>query len=150
MNTYISGSPREFYHRFVCIAPSSDHSLLSLNLPFKVILWRFEVVFWCLEWKCCTVQKIDENHSNPPIPWILYDGLFRHWLTLWRLHFKIVELWWPCCMMMFRWAIKQPGIQKFWHLCGHYQDIYDWILPLNKRSGLLPIILTQQYMGRNE
>ena len=41
------------------------------------------------------------------------------------------------------------NIQKCWHLRGHYQDIYDWILPLNKRSGL-PIILTQQSMGRNE
>ena len=24
------------------IAPSNDQSLLTLNLPFKVILWRFE------------------------------------------------------------------------------------------------------------
>ena len=41
------------YHRFMykCIAPSSDHSLLTLNLPFKVILRRFEIVFWCLEWE---------------------------------------------------------------------------------------------------
>ena len=46
-----------FYHRFMFIAPSSDHSLLTLNLPFKVILRRFEVVFWCLECECCTFQK---------------------------------------------------------------------------------------------
>ena len=61
------------------------------------------------------------------------------------------ELWCTCmcCMMMFRWAIKQPGIQKFWNLCGLYQDIYDWISPLDKRSGR-PFILTQQSMGRNE
>ena len=52
-----------------------------------------------------------------------------------------------CCMMMFRWTNKQPGIQKFWNLCCHYQDSYDWISPLNKRSGL-PFILTQQSMGR--
>ena len=44
---------------------------------------------------------------------------------------------------------KQPGIQKFWNLCSQYQDIYDWISPLNKRSGLL-FILTQQSVGRNE
>ena len=43
-------------------------------------------------------------------------------LTLWRLHFKNVELWCLCCMMMFRWTNKQPGIQKFWNLCSHYQD----------------------------
>ena len=47
---------------------------------------------------------------------------------------KIVELWCLCCMMMFRWTNKQSGIQWFWHLCGHYQDIYDWISPLNKPS----------------
>ena len=51
--------------------------------------------------------------------------------------------------MMFRWTIKQPGIQKFWNLCGLYQNIYDWISPLNKQSGR-PFILTQQSMGRNE
>ena len=44
-------SPWEFYHRFMYIAPSSDHSLLTLNLPFKVILRRFEVVLDCLEWE---------------------------------------------------------------------------------------------------
>ena len=26
---------------------------------------------------------------------------------------------------------KQPGIQKFWNVCGLYQDIYDWTSPLN-------------------
>ena len=30
-----SGCPREFYHRFIYIAPSSDLSLLSLNVPLK-------------------------------------------------------------------------------------------------------------------
>ena len=34
--------------------------------------------------------------------------------------------------MMFNWTNKQPGIQKFWNLCGLFQDIYDWISPLNK------------------
>ena len=27
-----------FYHMFRYIAPSSDHSLLTLNMPFKVII----------------------------------------------------------------------------------------------------------------
>ena len=40
------------------IAPSGDHSLPTLNVPFKVILWRFEVVFGRLEWKYCSFQKI--------------------------------------------------------------------------------------------
>ena len=50
----IPRAPQEFYHRFMYIAPSSD-------LLFKVTLWRFEEVFWCLEWECCIFQKIDEN-----------------------------------------------------------------------------------------
>ena len=37
--------PQKNYHRFMYIAPSSDHALLNLNLPFKLILRRFEVVF---------------------------------------------------------------------------------------------------------
>ena len=56
-----SGYPREFYHRFMYIAPSTDHSLIILNLPFQVILSKFEVVFWCLEWEWYTFQKIYEN-----------------------------------------------------------------------------------------
>ena len=51
--------------------------------------------------------------------------------------------------MMFRWTNKQPEIQNYWNLWGHYQDIYDWILPPNKRS-VLPFMLTQQSVGRNE
>ena len=54
-----SAGPQIFYHRCVYIAPSSDHSLLTSNLLFTVILRKFEVVFWCLEWECCTFQKID-------------------------------------------------------------------------------------------
>ena len=69
--------------------------------------------------------------------------------NIWRLHLKIVELWGLCCMMIFRWTIKQPGIEKFWNLCGLYQDIYDWISPLNKRCGR-SFILTQGSMGRND
>ena len=42
--------PQKFYHtRFMYISPSSGHSLLNLNLPFKFIPRWFEVVFWCLE-----------------------------------------------------------------------------------------------------
>ena len=36
---------------------------------------------------------------------------------------------------MFRKVNKQPGMQKFWNWCSHYQEIYDWISPLNKRAG---------------
>ena len=37
------GGSQEFYHRFMYKALSSDSSLLTLNLPFKVILRRFDV-----------------------------------------------------------------------------------------------------------
>ena len=40
-----SGCPRKFYHRFMYIAPSSGHELMNLDLHFKLILRRFEVVF---------------------------------------------------------------------------------------------------------
>ena len=30
--------PQEFHHRFMYIAPSSGHSLLNPNVPFKLIL----------------------------------------------------------------------------------------------------------------
>ena len=86
-------------------APSSNHSLLTLNLPFKVILRKFEVVSRWLEWEWCTFQKID---------------------------FKTLEFWCLCCILMFRWINKQRRIQTFWKLCYHYQEIYDWISPLNK------------------
>ena len=34
-----SGCLREFYHRLMYIASSSGHSLLNLNVPFKVVLY---------------------------------------------------------------------------------------------------------------
>ena len=61
------------------------------------------------------------------------------------LNFDVCVVWW-CSDGPIN---SHAGIQKFWHLCGHYQDIYDWISPLTKRLGL-PVILTQQSMGRNE
>ena len=42
------------------VAPSSGHISFKCNMPFKLILRRFEVVFWCLEWECCTFWKIDQ------------------------------------------------------------------------------------------
>ena len=51
------GCPWEFDNRFMYIAPSNGHSLLNINVPFKVILWRFEVVFYYLEWESCTFLK---------------------------------------------------------------------------------------------
>ena len=62
----------EFYHRFMFIAPSSDYQLLTLNQPFKVILRKFEVVFWCSRVRMMYFFKRLMNiHSNQPI---LYYG----------------------------------------------------------------------------
>ena len=70
--TNILGCPRKFYHRVMYIAPSSGHISLNLNMLFKFVLRRFEVVFWCLEWECCTFWKIDGNSfkSTNTILWL--------------------------------------------------------------------------------
>ena len=54
------GMPQEFYHRFMYIAPSNDLNFLTLNLPLRIILRKYEVSR-CLGWEWCTFQKIDEN-----------------------------------------------------------------------------------------
>ena len=59
----LGGGPREFYLGFMYTAQSSDHSLLTLSQHFKVNLRRFEVDIWCLEWECCTFQKIGVKNS---------------------------------------------------------------------------------------
>ena len=66
------GCPRKFYHRVMYIAPSSGHISLNCNMPLKLILRRFEVVFSCLEWECCTFWKIDGNSfkSTNTILWL--------------------------------------------------------------------------------
>ena len=63
------------------------------------------------------------------------------------LEAPLKSCWTMMSHCLFRWTNKQPEIQKLWHLCSHCQDIYDWISPLNKPSGL-PFILTQQSMGK--
>ena len=54
-----------FYHRVMYIAPSSGNVSLNCYMDFKLILRRFEVVLWCLEWECCTFWKIDGNSFKP-------------------------------------------------------------------------------------
>ena len=55
------GCPRKFSHRVMYIAPSSGYISSNVKMPFKLILGRFEVVFWCLQWECCTFWRIDGN-----------------------------------------------------------------------------------------
>ena len=71
--TNIFGMPTKIlYHRVMYRAPSSGHISLNFNMPLKLILRRFEVVFWCLEWECCTFWKNDGNSlkSTNTILWL--------------------------------------------------------------------------------
>ena len=51
------GCLRKFYHRVMYRAPSSGQISLNFNIPIKLILRKFAVVFWYLEWECCTFLK---------------------------------------------------------------------------------------------
>ena len=56
------------------IAHSSGRSLMNLNLPFKLSLRWFEVVFWCLQWECCAFEKrLMKIHSNPQIIYYCFN-----------------------------------------------------------------------------
>ena len=46
------------------------------------------------------------------------------------LNFDVCVVWWYS-----DGPINSQEYKSFWNLCGLYQDIYDWISPLNKRSG---------------
>ena len=78
--------PQEFYHRFMYIAPSSDHLLLTVIPPFKVILRRFEVVFWCLEWD--------------------------HQCTFWKDQGKLIQIHQYYTIMV---SIISAGLSRAWH-----------------------------------
>ena len=73
---------------------------------------------------------------------------YRHCLTLWRLHliffFTLMSVLYD--VQMDHYTARNTKVLK---LCGLYQDINDWISPLNKQSGR-PFIRTQQSMRRNE
>ena len=62
------------------IAPSSGHISLNLNMPFKLILRRFEVFFFYV-WSenAALFERLMGIHSNPPI---LYYG-FKNSVKLW-------------------------------------------------------------------
>ena len=53
-----------------------------------------------------------------------------------------VELWCLCCMMMFRWPNKQPGIQKFWTLIDPFWCL--WLNITTEQTGRLTIIILTQ------
>ena len=72
MKLTLLGCPQKFDHRVMYRAASSGHISLNFNMPFKFILRRFEVVFWCLEWDCCTLWETDGKSfkSTNTILWL--------------------------------------------------------------------------------
>ena len=86
------GCPQECCHMFMYKDPSSDGSLVTLNLPFKVILRRFDVVFWCL-WECenAALFKPNDENSLKFTNTILRFALFS---SNQRIRWGIVKIWW--------------------------------------------------------
>ena len=86
----------KFYHRVTYMAPSSGHISLNLNMPFKFILRRFEVVFWCLEWECCTFWKIDGNSFKSTNTILccptLAKGSKWHTIQIWVIDVFIIHI----------------------------------------------------------
>ena len=133
------GMPPKFYHRVMYIAPSSGHEWLNLYLPFSLILRRFEVVFWCLEWECCTFWKIEGNSfkstntmalkvpRNPNACWLLLirsDVYTTYRLTLgykcvsyctsWNFRVQLFSRFWPGAV------IREWLISRFCWCCHYY------------------------------
>ena len=82
------------------------------------------------------------NPLNPPPPRrsaTVVEARLKKWLN-----FDVCVVLW--CS---DGSINSQGYKSFDMFCSHYQDIYDGISPLNKRSGS-PFILAQQSMGGNE
>ena len=66
-------------------------SLVNLNVPFKLILRRFEVVLWCLEWECYTFNKrLMKIHSNS-VHFITRLMLSATWTYESQVHNKHLE-----------------------------------------------------------
>ena len=82
---------------------------------------------------CHLVGKIEASLliQSVKIQWVISSSELELVLVLKTL-FNIVDarfkkLQCLCCVIIFRWTNKQPGVRKFWNLSCHYQNIYDWI-----------------------
>ena len=104
----IFGDPKNCI-MFIYIAPSNDHSLLTLNLHFEVIVKRFEVVFWCLEWECYTFQNTDEN-SLKSTNTIMALKCIQSWLV------KKVEFMWCYIYNVYQMKEEYAIILELWNL----------------------------------
>ena len=108
--------PKNFTIGF-CTTPSCDHSWLTLKLPFKIILRKFEVVFWCLGWEC-TFQKIDENSLKSTNTYT--RPVYAHHMDWKQLP----------CQLTFIWLLKKEGwlysryVSTLWTCFNLFYDIY--------------------------
>ena len=88
-----SGCPPKFYHRVMYTAPSSGHISLNFNMTFKLILRRFEVVFW------------SENAA-------LFERLMEIQSQIHQYYTMALKLGWPFC---------KPKIWKCQNTVVHYE-----------------------------
>ena len=94
--------PPKFWYNFNT-APSTGEPLLNLNLNFKWILRWFDVVFWCLEWECCTFKRLMKIHCVGPIftkniIWYMWKSyiLVLSCTNIWSVEGKWQELNFVC------------------------------------------------------
>ena len=88
--------PPENSTRVMYIAPSSGHISLNFNMPFKLILRRFKVVFYVWSENAALFERLMETHSNPPI---LYYGFNINFYTVIDIHIHSVNFTvWPMAM----------------------------------------------------
>ena len=137
------GCPREFCHMFIYIAPSRGHSLLTPSLPFKVILRRFEVVFWCLEWDCVAdwwkFIQIHQYYTTALMKWADFSFLFSKAfdnLYRWRTWFVLDDGGWcggagstrPSIIVGDDTELELISLRQIWHhgrliLGGNFLDL---------------------------
>ena len=100
---------------------------------------RFEVVFWCLEWECCSAffKRLMKIHTNPPIlcygfknsKWNVYTEMFtsERGILLCVTHTKItspadrLRLW--CLRLLSSWHHLHRVIAHFCRRSGHIAAI---------------------------
>ena len=118
--------------------------------------WRHRDAIWkwyqSLDLSDGVVRRIWLHISNIIVCWwsVLYTiKALKTLFNIVEAPLKIVKLWCLCCMMMFRWPTNSQEYKRVEIHAVTIKIYYDWISPLNKRSGT-PFITTQQSMGRYE
>ena len=100
-------------------------------LIFCQFFWNYSVCWWIINNNVAIWKAWNERRGMIYVCTCLKTlfNIVEDWLK------KLLNLNWCLCSIMFRRVNNKPGMQKFWNWCSHYQENYDWISPLNKRSG---------------